>query len=491
MSQGKQMEVAEMFDLTKSISATAQLCGVDRKTVRRTLAARSGGAKTSYSERGKVSDPFEDKITEWIERSSGKIRADVVHEKLVVMGYSGSERTTRRVVNEVKRRYQKQTHRVYKPWITEPGLWLQYDFAKGPSINGTPTTLFCAWLAWSRYRVVFPIPDRSIANVISALDRCFRLIGGVPGYVLTDNERSVSTDHIAHIAVRNPQMVSVAVYYGFTLATCVPFDPESKGGSESTVRIAKADLCPKDTNLIESYLAFDALEEACRSWMEMINSRIHTVTKRIPKDLVEIEVTMMNPVPCDPYTLAFGESRSVSWSSTIRYKGAEYSVPHRLAGEKVWVRTSGSEVIVTHVDPKDPRSQAVVACHKLVLSGGRSISDEHYPPRPARPTERPPRATNAMESSFLAIGHGAQMWLIEAAGCGVGKMRAKMADALELSYFYGTDRVDEALGLCALNQRFSQGDLVSVLERPKNQELVHLDRPGSLQSGTSLWKDFR
>ena len=30
-------------------------------------------------------------------------------------------------------------------------------------------------------------------------------------------------------------------HYGLTVHTCVPFDPESKGGSEATVRIAKAD----------------------------------------------------------------------------------------------------------------------------------------------------------------------------------------------------------------------------------------------------------
>lgn len=30
---------------------------------------------------------------------------------------------------------------------------------------------------------------------------------------------------------------------------CVPYDPESKGGSEETVKTAKADLVPTDANL--------------------------------------------------------------------------------------------------------------------------------------------------------------------------------------------------------------------------------------------------
>jgi transposase len=33
-------------------------------------------------------------------------------------------------------------------------MWLQYDFGDGPVIAGRKTVLFCAWLAWSRFRVV-------------------------------------------------------------------------------------------------------------------------------------------------------------------------------------------------------------------------------------------------------------------------------------------------------------------------------------------------
>ena len=70
------------------------------------------------------------------------------------------------------------------------------------------------------------------------------MFGGAPTYALTDNEKTVSVDHVAGIAVRNPQIVAVARHYGLSIETCVPADPQSKGGSEATVRIAKADLVP-------------------------------------------------------------------------------------------------------------------------------------------------------------------------------------------------------------------------------------------------------
>jgi hypothetical protein len=79
-----------------------------------------------------------------VERSKGKIRADVAHDKLTALGYDGSERTTRRAVAEVKAAYRAGRVRVHRPWITEPEMWLQYDFGDGPRIDGVKTILFCA-----------------------------------------------------------------------------------------------------------------------------------------------------------------------------------------------------------------------------------------------------------------------------------------------------------------------------------------------------------
>jgi hypothetical protein len=39
---------------------------------------------------------------------------------------------------------------VHRPWITEPGLWLQYDFGDGPIVDGRKVVLL---VAWSRYRL--------------------------------------------------------------------------------------------------------------------------------------------------------------------------------------------------------------------------------------------------------------------------------------------------------------------------------------------------
>jgi transposase len=90
-----------------------------------------------------------------------------------------------------------------------------------------------------------------------------RLAGGCPTYLLTDNEKTVTAGHVAGMPVRNPAAVTFARHYGLTIATCVPADPASKGGSESSVRVAKADLVPTAANLLAEYASFAELEAAC------------------------------------------------------------------------------------------------------------------------------------------------------------------------------------------------------------------------------------
>src|ERR687892_227304 len=268
------MEILEAFDLTGTLRGAAELAGCDHKTVARWVRARDeagGGLPVAVRPRPRV-DAFAEKIEEWVDRSRGRIRADVAHQRLLAMGYLGSERTTRRAVAAAKRRWRAEHGRRFRPWVTEPGLWMQWDYGDGPEIAGRGTVLFCAWLAWSRFRVVVPLWDRTMPSVVMALDRALRSFGGAPTYALTDNERTVTVDHVCGIAVRNPRIVAAARHYGLTIATCVPADPQSKGGSEATVRIAKADLVPTDHNLRPAYGSFAELEQACAEFCDRVNA---------------------------------------------------------------------------------------------------------------------------------------------------------------------------------------------------------------------------
>jgi hypothetical protein len=92
------------------------------------------------------------------------------------------------------------------------------------------------------------------------------------------------------------------------------------------------------------------------------------------------------------------------------------------------------------------------------------------------------------------LGPGAHAWLVEAAATGAQRVRAKMADAVELAALVGADTVDAALGIAAAAGRFAETDLLSIVEHraagAATVDLVHADETHSVQPGTAAWTGF-
>ncbi len=490
------MEILEAFDLTHSANGAAKLAGVDPKTVNRYVEIRdAGGSGFEHKQRPKIIDPFLEKIEELVERSNGHVRADVVHEHhLVPMGFVGDERTTRRAVALAKAAYRAGRRRTYRPWIPEPGMWAQYDWGKGPDICGRPSCLFCAWLAWSRYRVIIPTWDKTLATTITCIDAMLRAFAAAPTYLLTDNERVVTMDRVCGLAVRHPEMVATARHYGCVIETCVPYDPETKGGSESTVKVAKADLVPTKANLLPAYPSFRAFALACDEVMTELNTRPHTETRRAPAEMLCEERARMHPVPSEPYSAALGETRIVRDDQTVRFGAVPYSVPKAFVGHEVFCRVSGEELVIVGRDKR--RGLVEIDRHELSTPGHPRIKDEHYPDHtPGNgPKIRTLKPADDDERAFLALGDGAERWLREACSTGVSRIRTKMAKAIELAALIGAAPIDRALGIAALAGRFEEGDLASIVEHLGRhdaiEDLVYADEEFFVQPGTSAWGEF-
>jgi transposase len=488
---GDVVEILEAFDLTGSLREAARLAGCSPMTVARYVRLREAGQLPTgrAARRDQLIDPHLAKVEEWVERSRGRVRADVVHDKLRALGFGGSERTTRRAVAQAKKAYAAGHRRVFRPWIPEPGMWLQFDWGKGPRIGRRETLLWCAWLAWSRFRIVIPTWDRTMPTVIACLDETLRRFGGSPTYALTDNERTVTVDRVANIAVKHPILVAAGRHYGLQVHACVPADPASKGGSESTVKIAKADLVPTEANLLDEYASFAKLRDACDTFCDEVNGREHRETRRRPVELLADERRRLHPVPNEPYTVAFGVTRLVDEESTVRYGSARYSVPHQLVGERVWVRVEGEELVIAHIGPTGARE---VARHVLTTPGNPRIDPSHYPERTSDPLHPKPRPASPEEAAFLELGPGAERWLILAAASGAERIRTKIRRATGLAMLVGSDQVDRALGLAAEAGRFADGDLESIVDHLRlmgDRSQVRLEAADdTLQPGTGAWE---
>ena len=143
------------------------------------------------------------------------------------------------------------------------------------------------------------------------------------------------------------------------------------------------------------------------------------------------------------------------------------------------------------IRPDGPRE---VARHALTTPGQPSIHEEHYPPRPAGAIERRPRARDGEEAAFLALGPGAERWLIAAAAAGATRVRRKVCEAVDLAKLHGPGEVEHALKVCADAGRFADGDLAAILAHEAAGTVipfpVHASAEQTLQRSTAAWKEF-
>ena len=126
-SAGEITEILEAFDLTGSLRDAAELAGCSHHTVARYVSARGAGGVMRFCRRSRSG---------W-------------SSPLVALGYAGSERTTRRAIAQAKRAFQAGRVRVHRPWVIEPGMWLQYDFGDGEEAAGRDRS---AWPPAARRR---------------------------------------------------------------------------------------------------------------------------------------------------------------------------------------------------------------------------------------------------------------------------------------------------------------------------------------------------
>ena len=113
--------------------------------------------------------------------------------------------------------------------------------------------------------------------------------------------------------------------------------------------------------------------------------------------------------------------------------------------------------------------------------------------KPAGALDRKPRARSVEERAFLALGDGAERWLIAAAAAGTSRLRRKMAEAIDLSKLHGQERVERALRTCADAGRFADGDLQAILAHQQatgGAVLFPAPEDRSLQRSTRSWEGF-
>ncbi|ETW26717.1 transposase [Mycobacterium gastri 'Wayne'] len=430
------------------------------------------------AERGHNYDTVTEVVAERVAASKGRISAKRLLPVARAAGYEGSARNFRRLVARQKAVWRRQNHRGRRPAVWTPGEYLVIDWAD----VGAGLHLFCAVLAFSRWRFVAFAANENATTTLGLIAEALAAIGGVPAKVLADRMGCLKGAVVANVVVPTPEYIRLATHYGFRPDFCHAADPESKGIVENLCGYAQSDMVVP--LLTEAQLAgrpvdVHAANVAARAWCAEVNAAMHSEICAVPNDRITVERAVLQPLPS--LRLEIGPppvTRKVDRLSCIRYASARYSVPTQLIGSTVRVVVDGAKLLVV-----EPGGGEVLAEHELAAPGTASVLDAHYPgPRPT--PSRGPRPKTTVEKQFCDLGPDAAAFLVGAAAIGNTRLGSELEVLLALGAAHGVETLVAALHRAVAFHRFRAADVRSILAagtaapqpRPAGDALV-LDLP--------------
>ena len=105
-----------------------------------------------------------------------------------------------------------------------------------------------------------------------------------------------------------------------------------------SLKLAKADIVPTDTNLRSQYASFAEVEAACSAFTAEINPRVHRSTGRLPAEMLTEERPRLHAVPDLPHTAALGVTRRVPDNTPVAVQPV--GDPVAIEAQQRWPRSA-------------------------------------------------------------------------------------------------------------------------------------------------------
>ena len=315
----------ENSNIKPNYSALAREYNVDRRTAKKMYL----GLYTKSEERIKPSklDKYQEIIKTKLEIPGVTRKAVYEYIKSNLDNCIGTYSNFKKYVAKHKELLIPKKIEIHPRFETDYGKQLQFDW-KGPIVMHTRKGeeikfyVFSTTLGASRMHIydISEFMTREIVQI--CLINCFKKLGGVPEYILTDNMSSI-------VNYSEKEFVSEFKTFckdmGVKPRKCKIRHCETKG---------KVENCNKFINWLLPYdYEFDDLEEL-KSIMnkinDQINNQINETTNMPPISLFNIEKEYLRPLPKQEildYYINDMIPAKVSKESLVYYKGSKYSVP--------------------------------------------------------------------------------------------------------------------------------------------------------------------
>src|SRR5712691_5516102 len=335
------MDIISAYREVGTYRGAAVVSGTTHKTVKRVITRHeAGGGAPARALRGHNYDGVAELVAARVKATAGRISAKRLLPAARAAGYAGSARNFRRLVAERKRLWREEHHRGRRPAVWSPGEHLVIDWGAEGGLH-----VFCAVLAWSRFRFVRFAADERSETTLAMLAGCFEALGGVLGTVLADRMGCLKGGVVANVVVPAPEYVRFASHYGFKPDFCEAADPESKGVVEHLCGYAQRDLVIPQDNFAGDLASGN---RQSKLWGLEVNSRVHSETQVTPDERLVEERALMRPLPSLRPALCRGELRKVDRMQTIRFGSARYSLPTAWVGKQIEVTVQDHEVVLAY-----------------------------------------------------------------------------------------------------------------------------------------------
>jgi len=317
------------FNRHLTINAVAEVLGIHHETVRRAIST-----KRSEIERISMSqlEKYEEKVLETL-NIYPKLFASRIYLMLKEQGYKGRQRTVQRWIKDLR---PKVKPRVFSTVVVLPGEQAQVDWGHFGFITvgraRRRLSAFVMVLAYSRAIYVRFTLDQTLEALLECHRHAFHFFLGVPRQLLYDNMRTVVSDRIGSKIRFQKDLLDFAGHYLFDVNVCKPFQPESKGRVERSIRYLRENFFAARTVSTIEQLNNDVLQWCKDTALNRPWPEDHSFTV---KEKFEAEIPTLLRLPANDLFLRKHKAVKPDAYGYVLFDKNRYSVPAKGFGRSL------------------------------------------------------------------------------------------------------------------------------------------------------------
>jgi transposase len=333
----------EHFVRGVSIKELARRTGMSRNTIRAALRSDVPPVYRRAPAPSKL-DPVREEIHRLL-REDPRLPGQRVRELIEPLGYAGGKTILDDYLREVRPLFAPRP-RVFQRTVYRPGEVCQFDLwePSGPIPVGHGEQrrgwVVVACLGYSRAGAGALVFSKEAPDLLWGVARCLWSLGGLPGMLVWDRQAGI------HARAGRPTEPFAALCGQLKVGWrfCEPADPQAKGAVERLQGYLETNFerGRSFANERDYRLQLDA-------WFEKANARTHKTLRCRPVDRLLAERQQMAPLPGFPDLDRRWVTR-VPADPHLRFDTNDYSLDPALAGRRVEIRVSQTEVAAVCLD---------------------------------------------------------------------------------------------------------------------------------------------